>query len=86
MRMLVATFANIMGAIILIAIVLPWFLIAVFAVSIAYVWAAIFYRASARELKVSVALKHGLIAANSVVLTWNFSPPATRYGEFARGF
>ena len=54
MRMLVATFANIMGAVILIAIVLPWFLIAVFAISIAYVWAAIFYRASARELKVRV--------------------------------
>ncbi|KAH9945256.1 P-loop containing nucleoside triphosphate hydrolase protein [Epithele typhae] len=51
MRMLVATFANIMGAIILIAIVLPWFLIAVGVISVAYIWAAIFYRASARELK-----------------------------------
>ena len=52
MRMFVATFANILGAIILIAIVLPWFLIAVGVVSVAYIWAAIFYRASARELKV----------------------------------
>ena len=43
-----------MGAIILIAIVLPWFLIAVASISMAYLWAAIFYRASARELKVSV--------------------------------
>ncbi|KAH9902793.1 P-loop containing nucleoside triphosphate hydrolase protein [Cubamyces lactineus] len=51
MRMFVATLANILGAIILIAIVLPWFLIAVGAVSVAYVWAALFYRASARELK-----------------------------------
>ncbi|OSD06330.1 P-loop containing nucleoside triphosphate hydrolase protein [Trametes coccinea BRFM310] len=51
MRMFVATLANILGAIILIAIVLPWFLIAVAAVSVAYVWAALFYRASARELK-----------------------------------
>ncbi|KAI0635675.1 P-loop containing nucleoside triphosphate hydrolase protein [Trametes polyzona] len=51
MRMFVATLGNILGAIILIAIVLPWFLIAVAAVSIAYVWAAMFYRASARELK-----------------------------------
>lgn len=46
------TFSNILGAAILIAIILPWFLIAFFVVSIAYVWAAIFYRASARELKV----------------------------------
>ncbi|KAI0768063.1 P-loop containing nucleoside triphosphate hydrolase protein [Trametes elegans] len=51
MRMFVATLANILGAIILIAIVLPWFLIAVAAVSVAYIWAAMFYRASARELK-----------------------------------
>ena len=51
MRMFVATLANILGAIILIAIVLPWFLIAVGAVSVAYIWAALFYRASARELK-----------------------------------
>ncbi|KAI9000570.1 P-loop containing nucleoside triphosphate hydrolase protein [Trametes punicea] len=51
MRMFVATLANILGAIILIAIVLPWFLIAVATVSVAYVWAAVFYRASARELK-----------------------------------
>ena len=52
MRMLVATMASILGAVILIAIVLPWFLIAVGVVGIAYVWSAIFYRASARELKV----------------------------------
>ena len=51
MRMLVATFASILGAIILIAIVLPWFLIAVAVVSVAYIWSAMFYRASARELK-----------------------------------
>ncbi|PCH42273.1 hypothetical protein WOLCODRAFT_137808 [Wolfiporia cocos MD-104 SS10] len=51
MRMLVATLGNILGAIILIAIVLPWFLIAVAAVSVCYIWAALFYRASARELK-----------------------------------
>ena len=49
--MFFATLSNILGAIILIAIVLPWFLIAVASVSIAYLWAAMFYRASARELK-----------------------------------
>lgn len=51
MRMFMATLGNILGAIILIAIVLPWFLIAVAAVSVGYLWAAMFYRASARELK-----------------------------------
>ena len=56
MRMLVATMASILGAVILIAIVLPWFLIAVGVVGIAYVWSAIFYRASARELKVRCQL------------------------------
>ncbi|OBZ72495.1 Oligomycin resistance ATP-dependent permease YOR1 [Grifola frondosa] len=51
MRIFVAMLANIMGAIILIAIVLPWFLIAVAAICVCYIWAAMFYRASARELK-----------------------------------
>ncbi|KAI0925971.1 hypothetical protein AcV5_008554 [Taiwanofungus camphoratus] len=51
LRMFMSTLANIVGAIILIAIVLPWFLIAVFALSACYLWAAFFYRASARELK-----------------------------------
>ncbi|OCH95476.1 P-loop containing nucleoside triphosphate hydrolase protein [Obba rivulosa] len=51
MRMFCATLAQITGAIILIAIVLPWFLIPVFVVLSCYLWAAIFYRTSARELK-----------------------------------
>ncbi|RPD61094.1 P-loop containing nucleoside triphosphate hydrolase protein [Lentinus tigrinus ALCF2SS1-7] len=51
LRMFWTTFGTILGAIILIAIVLPWFLIAVGAISIAYILAAIFYKASARELK-----------------------------------
>ncbi|KIP05008.1 hypothetical protein PHLGIDRAFT_14797, partial [Phlebiopsis gigantea 11061_1 CR5-6] len=51
LRMFFSTLSNILGAIILIAIVLPWFLIAVFSISALYLWAAIFYRASARELK-----------------------------------
>jgi hypothetical protein len=49
--MVLMTFSNILGAIILIAIILPWFLIAVLAVSLAYLWAALFYQESARELK-----------------------------------
>ncbi|EMD34148.1 hypothetical protein CERSUDRAFT_117637 [Gelatoporia subvermispora B] len=51
MRMFCATLAQITGAIILIAIVLPWFLIPVCVVLCCYLWAAIFYRTSARELK-----------------------------------
>lgn len=51
LRFFFSTLSNITGAIILIAIILPWFLIAVFAISIVYLWAAMFYRASARELK-----------------------------------
>ncbi|TCD64284.1 hypothetical protein EIP91_004292 [Steccherinum ochraceum] len=51
MRMFASTLSNIVGAIILIAIVLPWFLIAVFAILTIYFWAAMFYRVSARELK-----------------------------------
>ena len=49
-------FANlittIFGAIILISIVFPWFLLPVLFVTILYVYAAAFYCASARELKV----------------------------------
>ena len=51
LRMFFATMASILGAIILIAIVLPWFLIAVASITMLYIWAAMFYRASARELK-----------------------------------
>lgn len=52
LRMFANTFSSILGAIILISIVLPWFLIAVAAISAIYYFYAIFYRSSARELKV----------------------------------
>ncbi len=50
--MLLNTASSIVGAIILISIVLPWFLIAVAIVLVLYSMAAAFYRASAREMKV----------------------------------
>jgi ABC-type multidrug transport system permease subunit len=50
--MFFATLANIIGAIILIAVILPWFLIAVVCILIMYVYFAAFYRSSAREIKV----------------------------------
>ena len=49
--MFMGTFSSILGAIILISIVLPWFLIGVFVILLGYIYAAAFYRASARELK-----------------------------------
>lgn len=51
LRMFTNTFCSILGAIVLISIVLPWFLIAVAVILLAYIWAAAFYRSSARELK-----------------------------------
>ncbi|KAG5653386.1 hypothetical protein H0H81_000773 [Sphagnurus paluster] len=51
LRMFAGTTSSILGAIILISIVLPWFLIGVACIIILYIYAAAFYRASARELK-----------------------------------
>ncbi|KAF9000599.1 ABC transporter [Cyathus striatus] len=51
LRMFAGTTSSILGAIILISIVLPWFLIGVFVILLGYIYAANFYRASARELK-----------------------------------
>ena len=56
MRMLAATASGIIGAIILISIVLPWFLIPVAVIMSVYIYAAHFYRASSREFKVCRAL------------------------------
>lgn len=50
--MFFATLASIIGAIILIAVILPWFLIAVVSILIMYFYFAAFYRSSAREIKV----------------------------------
>jgi ABC-type multidrug transport system permease subunit len=61
--MFIGTFSNIIGAVILISIVLPWFLISVVIVSILYSMAAAFYRASAREMKVRVSLVYPYSAA-----------------------
>ncbi|KDQ57208.1 hypothetical protein JAAARDRAFT_35814 [Jaapia argillacea MUCL 33604] len=54
LRMFMNTFSSIIGAIILISIILPYFLVAVFAILLLYAYFAFFYRASARELKVSL--------------------------------
>ncbi|CAK5275397.1 unnamed protein product [Mycena citricolor] len=51
LRMFFATMANIIGAIILIGIIIPWFLIAVFCILAGYFYFALYYRSSAREIK-----------------------------------
>ena len=51
LRMALSTFAAVLGSIILIAIIQPYFIVVVFFVIILYGGAAFFYRASAREVK-----------------------------------
>lgn len=74
LRMFMGTFSSILGAIILISIVLPWFLIGVFVILLGYIYAAAFYRASARELKrlgrfsLSVSTEMCLITSVDAVL------------------
>ena len=51
-RMFVGTLAQIVGAIVLVSIVQPYFLIAVTVILIAYYWVGIYYRPSAREIRV----------------------------------
>jgi ABC-type multidrug transport system permease subunit len=59
MRMFANTVSAILGAVVLISIILPWFLIGVACISVVYVYVAIFYRSSARELKVNfVAMRY----------------------------
>ncbi|OJA08425.1 hypothetical protein AZE42_08305 [Rhizopogon vesiculosus] len=51
LRTLTATASSIIGAIILISIIIPYFLAVAFVIIVCYAYAAYFYRASARELK-----------------------------------
>ncbi|KAH8831322.1 P-loop containing nucleoside triphosphate hydrolase protein [Flagelloscypha sp. PMI_526] len=51
LRMFLATSSSIVGAVILIAIIIPWFLIGVVVILSIYGYTAHFYRASARDLK-----------------------------------
>jgi hypothetical protein len=53
-RMFIGTLAQIVGAIVLVSIVQPYFLIAVTVILIAYYWVGIYYRPSAREIRVRI--------------------------------
>lgn len=78
MRMFTSTLSNIVGAIILIAIVLPWFLIAVFAILTVYFWAALFYRMSARELKRLGTVSNLLSGCRGVLILTRQTPSCVR--------
>ncbi|PWN51467.1 putative ABC transporter [Violaceomyces palustris] len=50
-RTFVGTVVQVVGCIVLIAILTPWFLIAVAVLLLAFVWTGMYYRSSARELR-----------------------------------
>ncbi|KDN49338.1 hypothetical protein RSAG8_02040, partial [Rhizoctonia solani AG-8 WAC10335] len=62
-RMFIGTLVQIIGAIVLISVVQPWFLLAVGIILLAYYWIAMYYRASAREVKrIDAVLRSSLYA------------------------
>ncbi|OWZ63367.1 hypothetical protein AYX15_04629 [Cryptococcus neoformans] len=85
MRMAISTLANIVGSVILLAIIEPYFLIAMAVVSLLYLHNAMFYRRSSREFKrIDSILRSSLYSHFSESL----SGVATirSYGETARFF
>ena len=83
MRMFLMTFSNVIGAFVLIAIIIPWFLIAVGGITIIYYGLSLYYRASARELKrLDAILRSSLYAHFSESLTGLATIRA--YGETER--
>ena len=77
LRMLTSTFSSVLGAIILISIVLPWFLIGVLSVLLICVYAAAFYRSSARELTVPFYHLNGFCRPDPTI----FFFPSQRLGR-----
>jgi hypothetical protein len=67
--MFLATLSGIIGGIVLITIVIPWFILGAFVIGLLYAYSAAFYRSSARELKVCLALH----LINSDTLPTSFS-------------
>ena len=51
MRTLIGTVVQVVGSIVLIAVLVPYFLIAVAIIVVLYFWIALFYRSTARELR-----------------------------------
>ena len=83
LRMFLMTFANIVGSFALIAIIIPWFLIAVGVIMVVYYAFALYYRSSARELKrLDAILRSSLYAHFSESLVGLATVRA--YGETGR--
>ncbi|KAG2147644.1 ABC protein [Suillus clintonianus] len=83
MRMVVLSLSNIMGSIVIVVILEPYFLIAVFFIGICYSYFATFYQASAREVKRIDAMLRSLLYAHfSETLTG--LPTIRSYGEMKR--
>lgn len=63
-RMLLLSFASVIGAFILVIIYLPWFAIALAGLMVLFVMASMFYQGSARELKRLDSLGRSVVFAN----------------------
>ena len=72
LSMLASAGSQILGSAIIISIILPWFLIVVFAALSVYCYIAMFYRANARELRVCqfVRLSPNLDDVVLFIATW----------------
>ena len=90
LRMFACDLSSIFSGIILISIVLPWFLLPVFFVVILYIYAAAFYRASARELKVRppscwiVNQTYTFCSSDSVIISDSVFPFPIAYLDTSR--
>ncbi|KAJ3872779.1 ABC protein [Lentinula edodes] len=83
MKMTVLLMANVVGSVIIISILEPFFLIAVFVIAFGYQYFASFYRASAREVKRLDAMLRSLLYSHfSESLTG--LPTIRSYGEIPR--
>ena len=83
MRIFLMTFSNLVGAFVFIAVIIPWFLIAVVVIMTLYFSISWYYRASARELKrLDAILRSSLYAHFSESLTGLATIRA--YGETER--
>ncbi|GLB40166.1 putative ABC protein [Lyophyllum shimeji] len=64
MRLLALTLSNVLGAVVIISIIEPYFIIVALAISFAYQYFAAFYRASAREVKRLDAMLRSVLYAH----------------------
>ncbi|KAG0698327.1 ABC protein, partial [Suillus ampliporus] len=83
MRLLVLTLSSVLGSIIIVAFLEPYFVIAVFFVLFGYGYFAAFYRASAREVKRLDSMLRSLLYAHFSE-TMTGLPTIRSYGEMKR--